>query len=115
MLTSADIVARLQQDGEDMTVEEIPALLDISEVLAGTDVGRQILSFTLEVDLRNASESVLHQCRRAFVESPSFVEHDVDGVGPVGAKGPFLNEPVTVIALNGLVGADKEDVSDVGV
>lgn len=108
MLTSNDIVAQLGNvDG--IVVDQIPALLDLSEVLKGTDVGKQIMSFTLEVDLRGASESVLHQCQQLFTENSSFVEHDIDGSGPPGAPGPFLQETVTAIMLPGLAKSARDE------
>jgi len=103
MLTADDITSLYPVGSLDiLRTVEVPALLDLQEIIDGSKVGQQIMSFALEVDLRLASESVLHQCRRSFIEAESLKEQDFNGIGPLGAVGPFLQEPVIMIMFRGL-------------
>lgn len=102
ILTSNDITSILPAGSPEIQVIEVPALMDLKEIHAGSEVGKQIMSFALEVDLRKASESLLNHCRRSFMEADSVVEHDVHGIGPSGSDGPFLKEPATLIMFSGL-------------
>ena len=101
MLSADDLVASLPASWG-ARVEEVPALLDISQVVAGTEAGRQLMASTLEVDLRTASQSVVRHCQASFLDAPSSVKSDDEGIGPTGAAGPFLREPVSIITIDGL-------------